>query len=240
MVSDFKDRGMLADALLTNILKCESKLPHDLALEILLTFHLICGPISKGPENHYIVPYFSTMVVTIEESGQYIPLKVEICFRGLSVPAYVYNLLTAAFLSHSNTGFNQLSAGLNGGCVRDAGGTIEYFLHNVYERTVTVLYLSPVMNVAESWMSLLSKLQYISAEIKLVWKGAKYETVFICSHCLLEKREEPAMQVDPNWWKGLQNSLTLPKENFPSYSGKETVMCCKGEDTWIYLWPHFH
>ena len=82
---------MMNQCLLEDVIR-ESEFSFEIAVEVLKVFHIICGPVNK---TSYIVPYFSQKVITVTETGSYVPLKVEWAFNGLAVPGYVYPLLAA-------------------------------------------------------------------------------------------------------------------------------------------------
>jgi hypothetical protein len=143
MIRSFLDTGVIRDILLHHLISQESEVRPEVAIEVLKVFHLICGPVQKGSESHYVIPYFSPRVITVEESGKYIPLKVDICFNGLALPSYAYDLLTAIYVNLHITPFNHIDVGCNGACVSENNGTIKYLFHDHIEKTVTLIILSP-------------------------------------------------------------------------------------------------
>ena len=86
MIANFLKTGMIEVALLNYILKKESLLQFDIAVKILKTFHLICGPIGGTSEGKYVIPYFSKRHVVIPHGfACRIPLKVRVSLRGFPV-----------------------------------------------------------------------------------------------------------------------------------------------------------
>ena len=77
MVQLFLNSGMMNQCLLEDVIR-ESEFSFEIAVEVLKVFHIICGPVNK---TSYIVPYFSQKVITVTETGSYVPLKVEMAFN---------------------------------------------------------------------------------------------------------------------------------------------------------------
>lgn len=200
--------------LLSHLIVSESEIKPELAIEVLKVFHLVCGPTQENSESSYIVPYFSQKVITVIESGSYIPLKVDICFNGLAIPGYVYHLLTAIYVDIHISPLNSVDVGVNGACLKDVNQTIKYFFHNQSESTVSLIVLTQPENIASSWSSLLSNLECLEDQLAEVWKGAHYDTIFYCSHCLLTKQKELSTNANPSW-----------TSNLPVYTGKEFMKC---------------
>ena len=194
MAGRFQDTGIMNSILLSHLIKMESKIKPELAIEVLKVFHLVCGPIQESSGSSYIVPYFSQKVITVIEGGSYIPLKVDICFNGLAIPGYVYHLLTAIYVDIHISPLNSADVGVNGACVKDVNQTIKYIFHSQSESTVSLIVLTQPENIASSWSSLLSTLECLKDQLAEVWKGAHYDTVFYCSHCSsVNRRSCPLM-----------------------------------------------
>lgn len=215
MVNDFCTTGIMNCILLFHLIETESQLPSDLAIEVLKAFHLVCGPISMGDARHYILPYFSQQLITVRDTGVYIPHKVEMCFNGLAIPGYIYHLLTAIYVDLHVTDFNHVEVGSNGACVTESNGTVKYFFHDSIQRTVTFLILSQPQTISNAWESMLTTLGRLKSSITELWKGAHFDTVFYCSHCLLTKQAAPNCKINPEW----VNKSGLP------YTGKESFVC---------------
>ena len=147
MVRQFQESGVMNSALLSHLIERESEIKSELAIEVLQVFHLVCGPIQEKSEESYIVPYFSQKVITVIESGNYIPLKVDICFNGLAIPGYVYHLLTAIYVDIHISPLNSVDVGVNGACLKDVNQTIKYFFHNQSESTVSLIVLTQPENI---------------------------------------------------------------------------------------------
>ena len=220
MVGCFQNKGLINSILLSHLINSECDLDSDKAIEVLKVFHLVCGPVLNAKESFYIVPYFSKDIITVIETGEYIPMKLEIVFNGLAIPGYVYHLLTAIFVDFLLTQYNRIESGQNGACVKETNGSIQYLIHDQPERTVTLLLLTKAHNMAVSWKSQLSTLQHLTSELRSVWSGAHFETVFYCSHCLLKTRSTVTTQINPSW-------IDTPH---PEYTGTE-VCVCDADDT---------
>ena len=91
MIDTFSTAGVMEAPLLLNLLEKESKLPSDLSVELLNTFHLIhlCGSSAQTHNKKYIIPYFATRIITTPNlHSDLIPLKVDLLFHGLPIPSY--------------------------------------------------------------------------------------------------------------------------------------------------------
>ena len=225
MIGRFQKYGIMNSVLLSHIIRDESEIEPELAIEVLKVFHLVCGPIQENSDNKvipycrvafgsnsqsknscYIIPYFSQKFISVNETGNFIPLKVDVCFNGLAIPGYVYHILTAIYVDFHLSELNQVDVGTNGACVLDNDGTLKYFLHNSGEKTVSLLALTKPATIARSWKSQLSSLQHLTTQLSEVWKGAHYDTVFyslsltlLCSHCLLTKQKQLSTTANPSW-----------------------------------------
>ena len=223
MVRNFQESGIMSSILLSNIIEGESDIKPELAIEVLKVFHLICGPIrDESSGRSYIVPYFSQKCITVTEDESYIPLKADICFNGLAIPGYVYHLLTAIYVDIHNSQYNRVDVGRNGACIMEIDGSMKYFFHNQTESTVSLIVLTEPQNIALSWASLLSTSEHLKKQLAEVWKGAHYDTVFYCSHCLLSKQRELSTNANPLWSNNQSNQV---------YTGKEVVVCSQAKSS---------
>jgi hypothetical protein len=236
MVNDFLSTGKMNSVLLFNLIEQESELSPDTAVEVLRVFHLVCGPIQNDDESHYIIPYFSTKVINLMERENYIPMKVELCFNGLGIPSYAYFLLTAIYVDLHINDFNRIDVGRNGARVMDTDGTIKYIIHSNSDRMVHLIVFTRADTIAASWKDLLTTLNRLTSEVDKVWKGAHYETVFYCSHCLLSKQDMPTTQVDPKWYRNYQSSRN---DQHQSYTGKEVCVCSQNRRSEVPLSPPY-
>jgi hypothetical protein len=231
MITTYNRSGVMEAALLINMLEKESQLPADAAVEILRSFHLVhlCGPDARPCDQKYIIPYFATR--KIKAPGDFtnrIPLKVDLYLRGLKVPGYVFSLITAAYLDKNSEPFSSPAVGTNGAVVSQSNRIQKYLLHNASDNRVTLLTLALPKNVAEAWTKQLASLQQLIAELKSVWKGVRYETVFYCSHCLLTSNPSPHTEVDPSWSQTETLAANEPARNI--YSGDEVFSCAQDAD----------
>ena len=124
-------------------------------------------------------------------------------------------MLAAVYVDSQVSEFNHIVVGGNGACVTETNGVKKYLFHNLNERTVTLIVLTQSDNIASSWRSQISTLEHLRSNLESVWKGAHYDTVFYCSHCLLIKQDLPTTKIDPEWMRkfGL------------AYTRKETSVC---------------
>ena len=67
-------------------------------------------------------------------------------FNRLTVPGYVYHMLTAVYVDSQVSEFNHIVVGGNGACVTETNGVNKYLFHNPNERTVTLIVLTQSEN----------------------------------------------------------------------------------------------
>ena len=230
MVKDFRQTGVIEAALLHNLLNTESSLPVQIAITLLKTFHLICGPIGTEEKQKFIVPYFSqTTITVIDDIAHLIPLKVDLFLNGLPVPKYVYHLITAAYLDIHIDMFNKVKAGRSGAHVLEENGINRYLIHNVQNQKVTLITLASPQTIGEAWKKQLDALKQITAELESVWRGVRYEHVFYCSHCVLTKQQHPTTAVNPEWFNKTKEpnrrSYEYMKSQQTFYTGLEFCTC---------------
>ena len=88
MVSNFLCSGVLDDL----ILKClynPQTFPYEVAVPLLRTFKLLCGPIHTAPRSTYIIPYFSSNFLDLKsKEDEFLQLQIDIDFFGFSPPSY--------------------------------------------------------------------------------------------------------------------------------------------------------
>ena len=230
MVNDFRKTGVIEAALLHNLLNTESSLPVQVAITLLKTFHLICGPIGTEDKQKFIVPYFSQTAITVsDDMANLIPLKVDLFLNGLPVPNYVYHLITAAYLDIHIDMFNTVEAGQSGAHVIEENRIHRYLIHNVRNKHVTLITLTSLQNIGEAWKKQLDALTQITAELESVWRGVRYEHVFYCSHCVLTKQQHPTTAVNPEWFNKTKEPNRRSYEHLKPqqtvYTGLEFCTC---------------
>jgi hypothetical protein len=228
MIDTFNDTGVMDAPLLLHLLGQESQLPADVSIEILRTFHLVhlCGSNAAIGNQKYIVPYFASRTITAPEVyDQLVPLKVDLHLRGLPIPSYIFSLITAVYLDMNSNPSNFPEAGGNGAPVTKSNGIIEHLLHNAGEKRVTLITLTPQKSLCEAREEQISTLRKLTTELKSVWKGVRYESVFYCSHCLLTIKLDPQTAVDPDWYQ--EEVPDSSREKAPSYTGYEKFVCRK-------------
>lgn len=226
MIGTFKETGVMEAHLLQHLLEEESQLPADTSIEILKTFHLVhlCGSSAAIRQQKYIIPFFATRKVTAPDVyKQLIPLKVDLYLRGLPVPSYIFSLITAAYLDmNSDLDLNFPAAGSNGATVTKSNGLINYLTHDSIQKHVTLITLTPQKKISDAWQDQLSTLKKLIENLKSVWKGVRFESVFYCSHCLLTNKLSPTTAVDPG--------CLSPEVNSTCYTGEEAFVCRKEVD----------
>ena len=231
MIDTFNTTGVMEAPLLINLLERESRLPADVAVEVLKTFHLVhlCGSGSSAQtyNQKYIIPYFATRTITAPNfHSNLIPLKVDLLFHGLPVPNYVFTLITASYLDINSNPFCVSEVGGNGATVVQGNGIVNFLIHSFAKKQVTLITLTPTKKIDEAWTGQLRSLTKLVSELQTTWKAVRYESIFYCSHCLLTDKQAPATTVGPDWFQYSSEG----KESFPSigcYTGDEYFICKK-------------
>ena len=162
MIGTFNTTGVMEAPLLLNLLEKESKLPSDLSVELLNTFHLIhlCGSPAQTHNKKYIIPYFATRIITTPNlHSDLIPLKVDLLFHGLPIPGYVFTLIIASYLDINSNPFCVSEVGRNGATVVQSNGVINHLIHSFDDKRVTLIALAPAKKIGEAWTSQLKLYQ---------------------------------------------------------------------------------
>ena len=124
--------------------------------------------------------------------------------------------MTAIFEEGHKSQYNSVEVGMNGACVMEIDGTLKYFFHNQAESSVSLITLTHPVRIASSWNSQLSTLEHLTKQLAEVWRGAHYDTIFYCSHCLLTNQKELSTNANLTWPSNSAHQV---------YTGEEVVVC---------------
>lgn len=227
LVKSFQKTGILDKAVLSN-LYARNKYPADIALHLLQTFYLVCGPIGKAPRETFILPYFSEEVIR-SPLRKHILLKIEICFVGLTPPSYINHLLTVVYLNMFTNPIEtyRMRVGQNGAEVYH-GTTVSRVLHDKETRSISVQIDTDVKNLADSWKQIMLIVDNMLEKALQVWVAARAICRFFCAHCTITGERQPEIMEDPDWYKlpdptGGKSSLA---SRLAQFLGKGPVPCC--------------
>ena len=209
MVDKFHATGNLDEAIICVLLE-KHELPVDVAVNILTSFSIVCGPIIKPAGGAYfILPYFSERAIEIDTRGsQLIPLRTCVQFVGLPPPSYVYNVMTATFLNaFTDHGFH-ITTGANGAVVKH-GTYISRIFHDNKHHRLSIQTEWPIKELDYGWRYLFQLLEYIIGHLISVWEAAHPVVGFTCAHCLHLGVTDPYVKMNPDWY-------TLPTQQRPT------------------------
>lgn len=226
LVKDFQASGVIDGAVLHTLYN-DGSVPMDVALKLLLSFYIICGPIESGLRATYIIPYLSENHIDIPPLRVGIlRLQVDILFIGLSPPAYVYYLLVVTYLNLYNEPGNKITAGKNGASVHH-GNTVSRVVHDSSSRKITVLVDTSIGQLDASWAKMIEIVEEMLKRLMILWIAARPICKFFCAHCIYSNIENPDCEIDPDWYTPPTNTELDPPLNRRLYKfrGVDPVRC---------------
>ena len=229
MVEDFKVTGVIDTALLTHLLEKESNFPSEVALGLLQCFHIVHGKIFSNRRHAYAIPYFANKILdTSWEIDDGLQLRLDIILGGLSLPFYVYQVLTVAFLNHLLNSCNDFEVARIGATVYESGVSTR-LIHDTSERKITIQISTNLESLGKSWKNLLGAGEHIISVLSGVWKACRVTTKIYCLHCLFLNHPSPEWEVDPDWFYPVHTRDSAiyirSHENAKNFSGVEHVAC---------------
>lgn len=240
LVEKFFSSGILDAALLTSLydnrngrFPFQHALTTDfhycIALSLLQTFYLICGPIRTEPRETYILPYFSSecIAITAPQPGQ-IRLSFIIQFAVLPPPPYVYDLLTIVYLNLYREPTNRLIAARNGAQVKHKT-TVSRLVHDSKQQMIHLCMDTDVDNLDRSWKRVIEIVDELMHKLLDVFVAARPICKFICPHCILIGQKPEAIDIDPDWYvlpSPIEHRIRTPlDQRLTAYTGVDPVPC---------------
>lgn len=225
LVSDFQETGVMDQILLHRLIEQESQFKGDnlpLAISLLETFRLLHGPVSHRGAMCYIIPYFCRGFQndSLLLDDQYLNLKAELKFGGLSLPRYVYHQMSLALLERFPDESDQAIVKQNGITVYHNNTNIQ-LTHDSNTRTVSIQVISDLASIEKTWQLFVEIINNSIDETLRHWKAARPLCVFYCPHCLMKGTQHPKKTINPSWCS------TSPKYK----KGKEITLVDGGEVT---------
>jgi len=225
---NFLSTGIISECLLEYLIKAETAFVGDSDTEVAVTllqqFYLLFGPLMLPSYKVFVVPYFAHDYLSNSfcSDGDF-KLQMEIMFKGLAVPHYVYQQMSIVVLKMFPDDISSVNVKRNGVKV-SSGGVGVLLVHDSLSRKVEIKVSSAVNQVPHAWSLLVDTTRNISREVQTAWPGCKMVHKSICSHCLLKDDPHPNKSVSPSWCHDFGSTYTH------SFFGKEflTVLC--GED----------
>ncbi|XP_067941712.1 uncharacterized protein [Watersipora subatra] len=232
LVKEFTTTGVIGEALLIYLLQTESSFSPSVAIDLLKSFNILYGPISKkGDSKAYILPYFakSSMDDSFQQDNR-IPLRMDIAFGGLSLPQYVFQLITVVVLNCVKSHLTEMTVHRNGTAINH-GECSTYLLHDYDSRNITLQVSTSVQQLGLSWQHLIETAWATLKLISRVWKASFSEVLVYCGQCLIVRNNKPNYYIDPDWFYPADGKLNLSElSTVTTISSLEKVACkrCEG------------
>ena len=185
IVSRFTSTGVLNEALLAHLLTTDSRFSFEVSLQLLKSFYILHGPVKDQLEDSYILPYFakSYMGDSWKTDGD-LQLRLEILLEGLTLPRYVFQLMTVVVLNcHASSVYNPVTVRRDGTTVR-IGDMATHLIHDHNNSKATLQVSCSLKLLERSWRHLLGTAKNILELLSKVWKACRPEIAIYCSHCL--------------------------------------------------------
>ena len=104
LVKEFTGKGVLDEALLSYLFIDYPQFDYEVALALLQHFHILHGPVKHKRRTFYIMPFFSSSFMGNSwKTDKDLQLRIDLEIRGLSIPWYVFQLVTVAVLNDNPT-----------------------------------------------------------------------------------------------------------------------------------------
>ena len=225
LVEEFTCTGILDEALLVHLFTEEKTFPFDLAVQILKSFHILHGPVILRTGNAYIIPYFAEdfMDDSWQDDGD-LQLRLDIMFGGLSLPRYVFQLMTTVILNHTLGPHDIFHVVKNGATVAHDGNST-HFVHDYNNRKVTLQVSTSLKLLEQSWKHLVETSKNILSLVSKVWTAAHTEVVVYCAHCLFLRHPNPSYEADPNWFLDTHEGQSAEFTNIWTTYDSQNVSC---------------
>jgi hypothetical protein len=228
LVQQFIQTGMMDEALLSSLLSKGSGLTSEVAISLLKCFFILHGPIKTEHRDAYIVPYFANSFMDSSwMTDGYLRLRLDIMLAGLSLPKYVYQLVTVAVLNRTHSPFSAIKVTRNGATIRQDECATHLF-HDYNARQITLQVSTTVELIGHSWKHLLETAEIVLNLLTSVWKACRPEVLVYCAHCLFLRNTNPAYTADPNWfYPANHRSIDVDASKMTTFSGVGLVPCTR-------------
>ena len=201
LVEEFTDTGVLDEVLLMHLITKESSFPFTIAVQLLKSFNILHGPVTRETGNAYILPYFSkTYMGDSWKFDGFLQLRLDIIFRGLFLPRYVLQLMTVVVLNHTLGPHDTYKVAKNGATVEHDGNST-HFVHDYNNRKVTLQVSTSLELLETSWRHLLDLHKHLRDLLSKTWTACHTEAVVYCSHCLFLRHPNPSFEAEPRWFR---------------------------------------
>ncbi|XP_067947674.1 malignant fibrous histiocytoma-amplified sequence 1 homolog [Watersipora subatra] len=220
----FLSSGVLDEALLVRLLK-DSALPYDVAVKLLRCLFILHGPVEQNHRQVFLVPCLSSTFMddSWKTDGQ-LQLRMEMLIRGLSLPKYVFQLMSVAMLKESFILSEKIHFTKNGTTIRQKLGAT-HLVHDCNAGRVTLQVSTSVEFLGNSWKHLLSSASTICKLLFDVWKVCRIDARIYCACCLFRNEPNPAHEDNPDWFRFMLQTKDAEVSKVSTYSGLDRVFC---------------
>lgn len=225
LVETYRKTGILDEAIMCHLL-AEQPLPVDIAILVLKSFSVVCGPIKRtSGRDYFILPYFSDRTIKLFScSPCLIPLQASIHFVGLSPPPYVYNISTVLFLRSFIDPSSQIRIASNGATVGH-GKYVSHIVHDYKSSRISIQTECPIDDLDRGWKYLFEMLEYILLNLANTWAAAHPIAEFSCAHCIYLGDETPDVIANPEWYTLPTGQNGTLKQRLRHFEGIDLVRC---------------
>ena len=198
-----EEEGIISSTLLAYLIQKESEFTEDeaidVALKILTSFRLVFGVVMFNGEMSYIVPHLSKGYLrTRPKLDSDIQLQVELVFKGLNLPRYVFHEMTAGLFDLGSPEQTVPSVLRNGGIVVVGGCTIR-LVHDAKSGKATISVSSNLNALPASWGHLTDVVNKTIQRIRETWKAVRLVCILYCPHCKLKGSRYMQRTENPPW-----------------------------------------
>jgi len=184
----------------------KTKTDLNVAVNILKAFRLIYGPVacdvtSTGFYIPYMVEQFSDRDIMSKEE---LSLRVDLVFKGLSLPQYAYHQMSVGMLELFPSLIASSMVHRDGaGVFHD--GLVAQLIHDYKSRQVSIYVSSTARRVCEMWKNLLIITNNALQHVTNSWPASRPVVFSFCAHCMLIQDQHPEKIVNPHW-------VVIPKQ----------------------------
>ena len=197
------EEGIISSSLLAYFIQSESVFKEDeslnVALKLLTSFRLVFGPVWLNNECSYIAPHLrQRYLASRPRLDSDIQLYVELVFKGLGLPRYVFHEMTAGIFDLSSPKQATPSAFKNGATVVVGGCTVR-LVHDAKSGKASISVSSNVDVITESWKLLVEIVNGTIKRVRETWKAVKLVCILHCPHCKLKGSKYVQKTENPQW-----------------------------------------
>lgn len=195
-ILEFNNRGLVDARLLEYLVTKESQFQLPVAEAVMKRFKLVYGPFKLEADTIYVIPEFANGRSTLKiDKSHNFRARIDIVFKGLKLPAYVYHQMTTEMLQHHlmNSGEAHKSDVVlhrTGGLMRDEQ-LRKAINHHREADTVSIQFHGAVDDIPQLWDQLIKSVDAVSSSTKKSWEAVRPVFHLFCGHCLIFRINPP-------------------------------------------------